>query len=45
MGSEVWLIVSIKFSSISNTLSSFIGILDVAVVCPAGNVTEYSPEV
>ena len=45
VGSEVSSIVSIKSSLISYILSSFIGTSNVAVVCPAGNVTVYGPEV
>ena len=45
VGSEDEIIVSINFSSPSNILSSVIGMLNVAVVCPAGNVTVYGPEV
>ena len=44
VGSEVSSIVSIKFLLPSNTLLSFIKILNVAVVCPAGIVTVYGPE-
>ena len=39
------LIASIKFSSISNIISSVIGTLNVTIVIPAGNVTAYGPEV
>ena len=45
LGSAVSLIVSIKFSGPSNISSSFIEILNVAVVCPARIVTVYGPEV
>ena len=38
-------IVRVKFSFSSNILSSFIGILNGTLVTPAGNVTEYGPEV
>ena len=38
------LIVRVKFSFPSNILSSFIGILNITVVCPAGNMTVYGPE-
>ena len=43
-GSDELSIVGIKFSSPSNITSSVIGTLNVAVVCPAGNVTVYGPE-
>ena len=39
------LIASIKFSSISNIISSVIGTSNEAIVIPAGNVTVYGPEV
>ena len=41
---EDGLIVSVKFSSRSNILSSFIGILNPANLDPAENVTLYGPE-
>ena len=44
VGSEDELMVSIKFSSPSNILSLFIETLNVARVCPVGNVTVYGPE-
>ena len=43
-GSEDGLIVRLKFSLPSNILSSVIEMLNVACVCPAGNVTLYGPE-
>ena len=45
LGSEVESIRSLKDSVSSNTLSSFIGMLNEAVVIPAVNVTLYDPEI
>ena len=39
------IIVRIKISLFSCIISSFIGILSGTLVIPAGNVTEYGPEV
>ena len=44
VGSEDGSIVSIKFSSFSTIKSSLIEILNIAMDCPAGNVTVYGPE-
>ena len=44
VGSDDALIVSTKFSFISNILSSFIEMLNGALVSPAENVTVYGPE-
>ena len=44
LGSKDGLIVSIKSSTPSNILSSVIGTLNEAIVCPAGNATTYSPD-
>ena len=45
LGNEETLISICKFSLFSKMLSSVIGILNEAVVSPAGNVTEYGPKV
>ena len=44
VGSDDPLIVSAKFSFISNIWSSFIEMLSGALVSPAGNMTVYGPE-
>ena len=45
VGSEDGSIVSIKFSSLSTISSSLIGILNITMVVPGGNMTVYGPEV
>ena len=45
LGNEETLISICISSLFSNILSSVIGILNEAVVNPAGNVTEYGPEI
>ena len=43
-GNDDELIMSIKYTSISNVLSLIIGILNATIVTPAGNVAVYGPE-